>query len=48
MFDDTYETRSEYNLFRHVFSEMNNLLQYIMLFCRWPNFPHRPTHIYQY
>ena len=33
MFDDRYETRSEYNLMRHVFfSVMNNLLQRIMLF----------------
>ena len=33
MFDDRYETRSEYNLIRHVFfSVMNNLLQHIMLF----------------
>ena len=44
-----YKTRSEYNLIRHVFfSVMNNLLQHIMLFCQWPNFPHTLTHIYQY
>ena len=39
MFDDRYETRSEYNLIHHVFfSVMNNLLQHIMLFCQWPTF----------
>ena len=27
---------------------INNLLQHIMLFCQWPNFPHTLTHIYQY
>ena len=49
MFDDKYETRSEYNLIRHVFfSVMTNLLQHIMLFCLWPYFPHTLTHIYQY
>ena len=49
MFDDRYETQSEYNLIRHVFfSVINSLLQYIMLFYQWPNFPHPPIHIYHY
>ena len=47
MFDDRYETHSEYNLIRQVFfSVMNNLLQHIMLFCQWPIFfTHSPTYI---
>ena len=34
--------------FARFFLVMNNLLQHIMLFCQWPNFPHTLTHIYQY
>ena len=32
--------------FAMFFSVMNNVLQHIMLFCRWPNFPHTLTHIH--